>query len=205
MPRTSITEKMDLSVGITIQRHFRLKILSERDAEAIFNTIQANREYLRAWLPWVDFTKTLLDTRASTHESINRYHRGEALPLGIRQHVDSPTENQPDEYAGSIGLVDISQSHQRAVIGYWLAAEHQNKGVVTEACRMLIEYAFNEMHLNRVEILCASKNYKSRAVPQRLNFQKEGVLRDYHVLHGEFTDMVLYSLLKKEWEILNPH
>lgn len=184
-------DKKALPVERSIHRDFRLKLLHESDAQKIFDTVQANRDYLNVWLPWVEYTRNVLDTTAFIQDMLIKYQRGENLPLGIWHE---------DEFAGSIGFNEVNKVHRRATIGYWLAASHQNKGVMTEACRALMEYAFNELQINRIEIHCAAKNYKSRAVPQRLNFQKEGVLRDYHLLHNEFTDIVIYSILRKEWK-----
>jgi hypothetical protein len=60
-------------------------------------------------------------------------------------------------------------------VGYWLGEQYQGKGLVTAACRALVEHAFFELGLNRAVILCATENEKSCAVAERLGFRREGV------------------------------
>ena len=55
------------------------------------------------------------------------------------------------------------------------------------------------MNLNRIEIKASLKNFKSQAIPTRLNFRKEGVLRQAEFVNNEFIDLFLYSMLKDKW------
>jgi ribosomal-protein-serine acetyltransferase len=79
--------------------------------------------------------------------------------------------------------------------------EFEGKGLVTKTCRALIDYAFNELGLNRMIISCATENQKSRAVPERLGFTQEGILRQSEWLRDHFVDMVVYGLLASEWRV----
>ena len=67
--------------------------------------------------------------------------------------------------------------------------------MVTRAVQTLVSYAFEVLDLRRVEIRCAKENRRSRAVPERLGFKKEGVLRESEWRHDRFYDMVIYGLL----------
>jgi ribosomal-protein-serine acetyltransferase len=78
-------------------------------------------------------------------------------------------------------------------------AGHQGRGIVTRCCHALLDHLFDERGLHRVEIRCATGNLRSCAVPQRLGFRREGVLR-----HGEFgatgwLDLVVWGILEHEW------
>jgi ribosomal-protein-serine acetyltransferase len=64
---------------------------------------------------------------------------------------------------------------------------------------VLIDYAFNELGLNRLVISCASENKKSRAIAERLGFEQEGVLRQSDWLVDRFVDQVVYGALAGEW------
>lgn len=70
---------------------------------------------------------------------------------------------------------------------------------MTEAVKSLINIAFTEYKLNRVEIQCGVKNEKSKAIPERLGFKQEGIIRDAEYLYDHFHDCSLYSVLSKEW------
>jgi ribosomal-protein-serine acetyltransferase len=172
---------------------FQLKLLEKSDAGPLFETINTNRAYIRQWLPWVDSTHNLQDSKAFVDDCLTKYTRGESVVNGI--WCDG-------QMVGCIGINDITRFHQKASLGYWLAKNYQEKGIITRACRQLIDYSFNDLRLNRMEILCAVKNYKSRAVAQRLRFAQEGVLRDYFRLHNNYVDVVIYSMLRSDWKRL---
>jgi len=71
---------------------------------------------------------------------------------------------------------------------------------MTKACESFIDYAFNDFKLNRVEIRCAENNFKSRAIPQRLGFTKEGLIRDSEWLYDHYVDHIVYGMLAIEWK-----
>ncbi len=75
---------------------------------------------------------------------------------------------------------------------------------MTGACRAMLEYAFRKLQLNRVTILCASGNLRSRAIPERLGFTREGVIREGEWLYDRFVDLIMYSMLAREWDALYP-
>lgn len=71
------------------------------------------------------------------------------------------------------------------------------------ACtKVLIKYIFEEFDINRVEIQMSTRNPKSRAIPEKLGFTQESVLRSNGCLRGEFSDSYVYSLLRDEYEAL---
>jgi ribosomal-protein-serine acetyltransferase len=69
---------------------------------------------------------------------------------------------------------------------------------MTKTVSALLDHAFDEWDLNRVEIHVATGNRRSRAIPERLGFQQEGVLRDYERVGDRYLDIVVYSLLARE-------
>ena len=69
---------------------------------------------------------------------------------------------------------------------------------MTRGCRALIAHGFTELDLHRVEIRCAVDNLKSRAIPERLGFRREGQLREVEWLYDHFVDHVVYGLLAGE-------
>ena len=80
----------------------------------------------------------------------------------------------------------------------------RGRGIVLNSVKKLIDFAFNELGLNRLQIKCAVGNEKSKKIPQKLNFKFEGVERAGELLSDEnFTDLEIYSLLRKEHSNLN--
>lgn len=68
-----------------------------------------------------------------------------------------------------------------------------------------MDHALLEMKLNRAEIRCATENTRSRTIPERLGFTRDGVLRQVQLLHDRYLDQVVYSMLAEQWrEIQSP-
>ena len=176
---------------IPIREGFELRLRTKADAEAFFKVTDKNRVYLRQWLPWVDATKTVNDTQKYIESSLSKFKKKESIDLGIWYE---------DQWVGSMGFHYWDKSNRKDTIGYWLAEDFQGKGIVTDAVRALIKYGFEKMNLNRIEILCAVENTKSRGIPERLGFKNEGVTRQCEWLYDHFVDSVSYSLLASEWK-----
>jgi ribosomal-protein-serine acetyltransferase len=170
---------LDLGDGIEV-RH-----LEPNDAEEIFEVIDANRDQLRPWMPWVDATVGPADTRAF----IERDRASDGMDA-LGMYVQG-------RYVGGIGLRPDA-AHGDAEIGYWIGSTHEGRGLVTRACRALIDHAFDELGLHRVTIRVAPDNARSRAIPERLGFREEGVMREAGTSAFGHHDLVLYGLLDRE-------
>jgi ribosomal-protein-serine acetyltransferase len=105
-----------------------------------------------------------------------------------------------DKPVGRIGLHHLDLNNQIGSIGYWLAEDMEGNGIITKSCCKLIDLGFQQLSLNRIEIKAAVKNIRSQAIPVRLKFQKEGILRQAEFVNDEFIDLFVYSLLREEWE-----
>jgi ribosomal-protein-serine acetyltransferase len=167
-----------------------LALLEERHAAAIFTVVNRDRVHLRKWLPWVDLTRAADDTLKFVKTTLAQFANNEGLTAGIWSG---------NEYAGTIGTHKIDRLNRKVELGYWLASKFQGQGIVTGACRLFIDHAFNEWKLNRVEIHCAPANKKSCAIPERLGFQLEGVLRKAQLVNGKYLDSNIYGMLARDW------
>ena len=76
----------------------------------------------------------------------------------------------------------------------------QSRGIVTRSCRVLIDYMFERLNMNRVVIRASVDNVRSRVIPHRLGFTLEGIERQAELLYDDtFQDMAVYSMLASEW------
>ena len=87
----------------------------------------------------------------------------------------------------------------RADLGYGLSREYWNMGIMTETVGLLIDFTFNTIDVNRIEATVATENYASIRVLEKCGFIKEGILRERSCFRGSYRDMVMLSLLKKEY------
>jgi len=177
--------------SLTVDDDIKLSLLEERHAEALFAVIDANRAYLREWMPWLDTTNSPDDLKQFIKTSLEQFvaNNGSQTVLVFQGKL-----------VGGMGFHRYDWDNRSTSLGYWLAADHQGKGIVTRACRFLVNYAFTELKLNRVEIRCAVENHRSCAIPERLGFKKEGTLRQAEWLYDHYVNHVVYSVLAGEWE-----
>lgn len=104
------------------------------------------------------------------------------------------------ELAGTAGLWRWNKDHRWAEVGYELAAEQWGRGLMTEALRAILGYAFKEMGLHRVEANLDPENAGSRRVLEKLGFVREGLFRENWYYEGRFTDTASYGLLRREFQ-----
>lgn len=173
-----------------INNLIELKLLNTDDAEELFTAVDDNREHLRQWLPWVDATLTVDDSRTFIQSTLEQYRNNQGFTVGIYYN---------GRLAGMIGYHFIDWENMSTGIGYWLSKRFQGKGIAVQSVQKLIDYAFTEWSLNRIEIRAAVGNVKSRAIPEKIGFINEGILRQVAWINDRFVDMVNYSLLRDEW------
>ncbi len=164
--------------------------LALSDADELYAVTDANRDHLRPWMPWIGAVLSPGDTREFIRSTVDQRQRNDGYQCAIR--IDGAI-------AGIVGHHRIDWPNRLTSIGYWLAVDHQGKGVMTRACGALIDFAFTELSLNRVEISAATTNRRSRAVIERLGFVEEGLRRQAEWVRGQFLDLKCYGILKEEW------
>lgn len=172
---------------ITVSEEIILKPLSHEHAPLIFHMLDSQREYMRPWLPFVDYTQEVTDTQ-----------------MAIATLIDGVNEQfsifYKGEFVGLVGFKDTDFGNKKTEIGYWMSQDVQGKGIMTRSVQRLLQYAFEEKELNRIQIKVATDNKKSRAIPERLGFTQEGIERDGELLvDNRYTDIVIYSILKREY------
>jgi ribosomal-protein-serine acetyltransferase len=163
-----------------------LRRYSIDDAEELFGVVVANRERLNRWMPWSDGVREVADQRAWLER-----HLDDLEGLGL--FVDG-------RLVGGVGLTH-DPFRIAGEIGYWIDAAFEGKGLVTAAVRAMIDVGFRDLGLHRIAIRAGVDNPRSRAIPQRLGFTREGVLRGEGSGSGGhgFHDLVVYGILEDEW------
>jgi ribosomal-protein-serine acetyltransferase len=178
--------------SIKVEKELYLQLIEEHHAEPLLALVNSNRDHLSEWFPWVPYMQTV--------EDFQNYIRRCKL-----QHQEGTDYGYVIVYngrlAGRIGIHYIQQQNKTGAIGYWLGKAFEGKGIITKACAALLEHCFTRLHLNRIEIKCGTGNHRSAAIPQRLHFTKEGILRQAEWVNGHFIDLSLYSLLREEWDL----
>jgi len=175
---------------IEIDKNIRLELTAAKHAIALYEAVNENRKHLSEILPWVANMKSVADFRRYIQICEMLYEQEKEVSFVILNEQVT---------VGRIGLHHMNLENKNAAIGYWLTKDAEGKGIITKSCKRLITFGFEDLGLHRIEIKAAVANARSQAIPQKLHFKKEGVLRDAEWVNDKFLDLVLYSMLRDEW------
>ncbi len=112
-------------------------------------------------------------------------------------------KNEPEKIIGAIGLEEdrLRPDMKSREIGYSLDEAYWGRGIMTEACKLVISYAFTEMQVDILSICTSPDNGRSQGVIKKCGFHYDGRMRKiYHTYTGEDRDSLVYSLLPDEWK-----
>jgi len=107
-------------------------------------------------------------------------------------------DSQTGAFVGGVGLNELKPEHRLANLGYWVRTSWTGRGLATAAASLAAEFGFEELLLDRIEILAALGNKPSQQVAQKLGAHREGILRNRLVIHGRAHDAVVFSLIGSE-------
>ena len=100
---------------------------------------------------------------------------------------------------GAIGL-HFAPRHRRAEMGFWVAKDHWGQGYCTEAARAVLRYAFVDRGIHKVTAAHLAPNLASGRVMQKIGMTQEGVQKEHVLKNDRYEDLVLYGILRAEWE-----
>lgn len=101
---------------------------------------------------------------------------------------------------GTIGLLCIDKKNSKAE--YYIAmgeTNYKGKGVAKEASKLILNYGFENLGLNRIYLFTEAENVSAQKLFERVGFVREGIIRQDIVSHGKYADRVAYGFLREEW------
>ncbi len=171
-----------------------LRQVTMDDAVELFAAVDANREYLREWLPWLDGTNNVDDETSFIASTLEEYGRGDGVLYGIRLEGN---------LIGTISLNWIDWGNRGCGVGYWLAEDQTGNGYATKSCIRLMEHCFDDLGLHRFVLEAATDNFPSRAIAENLGMRLEGITKDREWLYDHYVDSALYAITAPEWRDRN--
>ncbi len=171
-----------------INESIYISIIDLSYASSYEKLVQDDYIHLKEFLGWPYICKTEDDFKTFIKKSLKDYENGKSLVCTIFYN---------NQIVGNISLNTINTSLKKVNIGYWLVSSFQGKGIITSTCNCLINYAFEDLKMEKVEIAVAVENIKSRAVCKRLNMKLEGIISNSENINGKIVDHAIYSLHKK--------
>ncbi len=168
-----------------INDNLSLALVQPSFAKHYLAIVEAQRDYLGQWLAWPHEELSEAFFIQFAKRTLQRYADGVSMGCAMIYQGD---------IAGNIGFNVIDHQLKKVKIGYWLREDLQGKGIVTQSVRALIDIAFNELDMTKVQIACAVDNHPSRSVCERLGFTLEGVITQAENINGRLVDHAVYGL-----------
>ncbi|OIK08654.1 GNAT family protein [Bacillus sp. MUM 13] len=161
------------------------------DGSVVNKAIRASFPELKAWLPFAQTIPEVEETEINLRIAHVKFLQREAFRFLL-------FEKENKDFVGIASLQDIDWDIPSCQIGYWMNTAFTGKGYMTEAVQELTNLALNTISFRRAEIRCESENSKSRAIPEKLGFSLEGILRneDLSADGKRLTDTCIYSIIK---------
>lgn len=176
---------------IIIDDNIQLEQTATKHAKELYEAVDKNRQHLSEFLPWVSKMQSPADFQQYIENCEALYRQKKEISFVVL--LDH-------EAVGRIGLHHLNMENKSGSIGYWLTKNAEGKGIIINSCKRLINYGFGQLDLHRIEIKAAINNVKSQSIPRKLNFTKEGILREAELVNGVYLDLALYSILRQEWK-----
>lgn len=153
----------------------------------------ASRAFLEPWEPRWALNEL---ERSAWRRRLNRYRadfaNGNAMAFFI-------FENASGKLVGGITLGNIRYGvAQNAQIGYWIGEDYAGRGLMFEALLLVCDHAFDTLRLHRIEAACIPDNSRSIRVLEKAGFRREGLLRSYLRINGDWHDHYLYALIAQD-------
>lgn len=179
---------LQISDGFVLIRSYR-----PDDADAIYEAVRESIPDLSPWVSWchayysIDEAKFFLKTQAEW------WKEGSVYNFGIIDAVDGG-------FLGGCVLNRIDRTNRFANLSYWVRSSRTRQGVASAASLLVARFGFEELGLNRIEIVVATSNVASLRVAQKLGATREGILRHRITVRDKVYDAVMFSLIAEDLE-----
>ena len=189
--RSSITQD---AVGIVRGRGVWLRLPMMGDYAPWAELRTRSREHLTPWEPVWQRDEL---SRSAFRRRVRHYQREAREDLGYAFLILRDTD---DKLLGGLTLSNVRRGvTQAAVLGYWLGLPFLKQGYMTEAVAAIAAFAFEDLHLHRLEAATMPLNVASIGVLERNGFRREGLARRLLKINGTWEDHVLHGLLSEEY------
>ncbi len=165
-----------------------LKPLGPEYTELLYEAVSESARELIPWLSFVHPDYSIKDTKEWLAGRNDDWRHGVEYDFAI---IDC----ESGALLGGCGLNNISGEFKMANLGYWIRTSRTRRGIAPAAALLLVSFAFDDLRLNRVEIMADVDNKKSQRVAEKVGARREGTLRNRICIHGNARDVFMYSLI----------
>jgi RimJ/RimL family protein N-acetyltransferase len=121
-----------------------------------------------------------------------------ADPPELRRWEFAIADASSDAFLGTIMIHSCDWKNRRAETGFWLAPQARGRGVVSRALGLVLDWAFGELALERMELTALPENKAVPRIAERFGYVFEGTMRKRNFERGRRVDLLLWGLLRDE-------
>jgi ribosomal-protein-serine acetyltransferase len=185
----SKTSSGAVMLEVQLNANISMRLIERRHATALFEFVEAGREDLQPWIPFVSKTKTPEDALTYVLRFLDMYKEGKGYVYGLWDG---------GKMVGLVLIKDIDEAARHAEIGYMIASAYRGKGLAAAACVHLINFIFDNLGFQKVVLCCDDRNEASIAIARRFGFVLEGVLKRQVVINGELCNTMHWALFQPQ-------
>ena len=178
-------DRIELSDGTVTLRRYR-----EEDAEPVYRAVRESIREISPWMPWCHEGYSFDDSKTWSASRDDAWAKGEEYSFII--------SNDDGHLLGVCGLNRFDNENRFANVGYWVRTGKTMQGVATSSTLLLARFGFDELKLNRIEIVVAAENKPSQKVAEKAGATQEGILRKRLVVRDRVYYAVMYSLVPED-------
>lgn len=133
-----------------------------------------------------------------TLDAEKKYLENKNLDLDIATFVI--VDLKTDEMVGTVGLESVDYTCRTAVLGIFIGnPDYRSNGYGTEAIKLLLDFGFNYMNLNAINLKVLSCNERAIKCYKKCGFKEAGVLRKSKFINGKYYDTIIMDILAEEF------
>jgi len=167
-----------------------LRQIRKSDAKSIQK--HANDKLISRYMTLLPFPYTI----EHAYSWIKDCHRVNRSKTNIMWGIE---DNATGDIIGGMGLHRINYQNKNAETGYWIGRKYWRQGLMTEAVKLVLKYAFKELKLMRIYAVCLHPNEASMGVLIKAGFTKEGIMRKACYKNRRWYDVDCFAILKDEF------
>lgn len=168
-----------------------IRPFKDAHVDAVYRAVQESSDELRPWMPWCRAGYCRDDTAGFIKTCGPLWAERREYNFAVFDKAD-------DEFCGGVGLNMLDHAHRCAHLGYWIHTSHTGRGLAVAAAQLAADFGFAELKLERLEIIVAVGNARSRRVAEKTGAVLEGIARRRCRVGDEQHDAACYVLLRED-------
>ena len=172
-----------------------LRLVEVADAAEMLDYYRRNREFLAPWEPkWPEDFYTLEGQRERLESAVSAWENDQGYPFGIYLKATN-------QLIGRVNLSAVLRSvFQGANLGYSMDAAFNGRGYMTEAVKLALRFAFEDLGLHRIQAGTLTHNYGSMRVLEKAGFRHEGTALRYLKINEQWQDHHIFAITAEEFQ-----